>query len=445
MNLLQDFIAHVKKEKLFSPADHLLIAVSGGVDSVVLCHLCKEAGFRFSIAHCHFGLRGEESDRDAAFVEALSKKLGVPFFLTKFDTAGYASQKKTSIQLAARELRYQWFAELIAKENDLKWLLTAHHADDHVETVLMQFCKGTGIQGLTGIPQRRGIIIRPLLFAANEKIVAYATHNELAWVEDSSNAEIKYTRNYFRHTVIPQLQKVFPQVRTNILETATHLKEAEILYTQAVNQHKKKLLECKGTEVHIPVLKLAGVMPLNTIIFEIIKDYNFSPQQTGEVVKLLTAESGRHIISSTHRILRNRKWLIISPLVTQEQSLIIINEGTDSVMIGDKKLTIKLKNATEAKFDNNKAVAYLAAQELSFPLILRKWKAGDYFYPLGMQKKKKLARFFIDQKLSLGDKENVWVVESGRRVAWVVNHRIDDRFKVKPSTEKVFQLSWSSL
>lgn len=442
---MQKFIAHVAKEKLFSATDHLLIAVSGGLDSVVLCHLCKEAGYTFSIAHCHFGLRGAESDRDAAFVKAFSETLGVPFFLKHFDTSGYASEKKMSTQLAARELRYQWFAQLMAEDLHLKWLLTAHHADDQAETVMMQFCKGSGLKGLVGIPQRRGVIIRPLLFATRENITAYAKDRGLMWVEDSSNDEIKYTRNFFRHSVIPAIEKVFPQVKNNIRETAAHLKEAVILYNQAVDQQKAKLLLYKGPEVHIPVLKLARVKPLNTVIFEIIKDYSFTPQQTREVEKLLDAESGKFTTSATHRILRNRKWLIISPLGINEQSVIVINEDTDSIEAGNGRISVKIKDAEDLKLDTNSSVAYLDAKELSFPLLLRRWKAGDYFYPLGMQKKKKLSRFFIDQKLSLGQKENIWVIESGKRIAWVVNHRIDDRFKIRPGTKKVIQFTWSSL
>lgn len=443
--MLQRFVDFIKKEKLFATGNQLLVAVSGGVDSVVLCQLCKEAGFDFSIAHCHFGLRATESDRDAAFVKSFAEKLGVPFFIKRFDTKQFAEDHKSSIQVAARELRYHWFVELLQEHKNLNWLLTAHHADDQVETALMNFCKGTGISGLRGMLPKRDRILRPLLFATRQEILDYAIANKLTWVDDTSNEETKYTRNFFRHEVLPAVEKIFPKAKENMANTVAHLAEVELLYNESIERYKKSLLEYKESEVHIPVLKLQKTPALRTVIFEIIKTYNFTAQQAGEVEKLLVAESGKYIVSKTHRVLRNRKWLIIAPLTTEEQSQILIDETSDLVTFGQQKIKLEKKSVDQIKTDGDSGKALIDTKHLVYPLILRKWKAGDYFYPLGMPRKKKLARFFIDQKLSLNDKENVWVIESNKRIVWLVGMRIDDRFKITTSTKDVLQLTTSSL
>lgn len=440
MNLLERYIEHVKQQQLFQKNDHLLIAVSGGLDSVVLCHLCKAAGCSFSIAHCNFSLRGAESDRDEAFVKTLAADLNATIYVEQFDTNRYAQENKVSIQVAARELRYQWFRNLL-KEHGLRYLLTAHHRDDNVETVLMNLAKGTGIDGLKGIQPKQGDLVRPLLFASRQEILQYANENGLKWVEDSSNQETKYARNHFRHAVIPALEKVYPQVSQNIAATIERLNEAAELYQQAIDKHKKSLAEEKGKEVHIPVLKLLKASPLKAILYEIIQQYGFSGSQVEEVIKLLSSESGKYITSATHRVIRNRAWLIIAPLNTGQERLILI-ESPDSVLNFESGMLDVQLVETGAAISADSNIAFLDAKEIRFPLLLRKWKNGDYFYPLGMQKKKKLSRFFIDQKLSKIAKESVWVVESGKRILWVVGLRIDDRFKITPATKTALKLSF---
>ena len=464
MNFLQRFIDFIEKQRLFTRHDGLLLAVSGGLDSVALCHLCKAAGYQFAIAHCNFGLRGEESNRDEAFVQTLAAQLDVPFYLKRFDTKSYADEQRLSIQVAARELRYRWFHEIVNgqwtighknEEQNVKGqhafitrhslftiIATAHHLDDNVETVLMNLFKGTGISGLHGILPKAGKVVRPLLFATREEILAYANEQQFTWVEDSSNAETKYTRNYIRHEIIPAIIKAFPNVKENMADSIHRFQEAEMLYLQAVHTQKKKLLECRGEEVHIPVLKLERTEPLATIVYEIIKDYSFSPQQVPEVIKLLSSESGRFVLSSTHRILRNRAWLIISPLPKIEETILVIEEGTDHQLFAGGELQLKTVPVSEVAIEANPLVALIDKKELQFPLLLRKWKEGDYFYPLGMRKKKKLARFFIDQKLSQIQKEQVWVVESNKRIVWVVGHRIDDRFKMGKGTSEVLRITY---
>ncbi len=456
MDLLQEFKQCINQQHLFLPKDKLLLAVSGGVDSVVMCELCKQAGYDFIIAHCNFQLRGEESERDEKFVQDLGKKYTVEVLIKKFDTSTYAAENKLSIQVAARELRYRWFDELLHKiKSDLfregsksplggvggLWLLTAHHANDNIETLLMNFFKGTGMNGMHGIRPKQGKTIRPLLFAKKEELLHFAKENELDFVEDSSNASEKYTRNYFRNRLIPDLQKVFPQVEDNLLFNIERFREIEMLYDESLQQHKKKLLEPKGNEIHIPVLKLLKTKALLTIVYEIIKDYGFTAQQAGEVIALLKSETGKYIRSATHRVIKNRNWLIISPNETAAAQHILI-EGEGIWPFADGSLQVKkIINAQRPADDQSKA--QLDASVISYPLLLRKWKPGDYFYPLGMQKKKKLSRFFIDQKLSLTQKEKTWVIEMDKKILWVVGMRIDDRFKIRDTTKNILQISLS--
>jgi tRNA(Ile)-lysidine synthase len=438
MGLLEKFKENIKQQNLFQTKDTLLLAVSGGVDSVVLCELCKQCGFDFVIAHCNFQLRGTDSTSDEKFVAALAQKYDVPFSTITFDTNAIAAKEKKSIEEAARDLRYKWFDEL-SIQNSYAFVVTAHHANDNVETVLMNFFRGTGIKGLHGILPKQNKIVRPLLFANKKELLVFATENKLEFVTDYTNAQNDFTRNYFRNELIPAVQKVFPAANENILKNINRFGEAEQLYNEAIKMYKKKLLELKGNEIHIPVLKLQKVTPLATIVYEIIKDYDFTAHQTEEVIGLLQSESGKYIASASHRIIRNRKWLIISPNQTIAANNILIEENSSAITFKNGELQIE-KCTSLSTINNEPSTALLDAIEIKFPLLLRKWKQGDYFYPLGMQKKKKLSRFFIDQKLSLTQKENVWVIESNKKILWVIGMRIDDRFKITDKTKNVLQI-----
>ncbi|HTN09007.1 tRNA lysidine(34) synthetase TilS [Agriterribacter sp.] len=445
-DLLHLFKANIKKEKLFQTGDVLLLAVSGGVDSVVLCELCHLAKFRFIIAHCNFQLRGEESKRDERFVKGLAEHYGKEIFLKRFDTEAYALQNKTSIQVAARELRYQWFYELTAeletRERTPVHVLTAHHADDNVETVLMNFFKGTGIAGMRGMLPKTHKITRPLLFAQKQTLIDFAKEQVLSFVEDSSNASDKYSRNYIRHHVVPFIEEIYPGAAGNITANIERFREIELLYTQSIAVHKKNLIEQRGNEVYIAVRKLLKTDPLKTVVFEITKAYGFTAKQAEEVIGLLHAETGKFVLSSTHRILRNRDCLVISSLAQNASSVIVIDKNEKEVMFEKGKLLLTIRERKdEWEIPVAPSVACLDMKEIQFPLLLRKWKPGDYFYPLGMKKKKKLSRFFIDQKLSLPEKENTWVVEMNKKIVWVVNKRIDERFKVLPGTKTILKIA----
>ena len=452
--LLNQFKEYIAKHNLFQSKDRLLLAVSGGVDSVVLCELCHRAGYDFVIAHCNFQLRGEESERDEAFVKTLGDKYGVEVLVKKFDTDTIAKKEKKSIETTARDLRYEWFYELTDnrqptepcgqtidnRQDNLNWIVTAHHADDNIETSVMNFFRGTGIAGVRGILPKQGKIIRPLLFARRNELEEFVNDNRLLFVTDSTNLENDYTRNFFRNKILPQVAEVYPDALKNVLNNISRFSETEQLYRQAIEQHKKKLIEKKGNEFHIPVLKLQKTEPLKTVLYEIIKDFNFSSHQTEEAIALLKSETGKYVLSSTHRIIKNRNWLIITNNETSEAQNILIEAGDEKILFENGELTVKRLPMAQHKIKSSLLLAQLDINDITFPLLLRKWKQGDYFYPLGMNKKKKLSRFFIDQKLSLPEKENVWVIEMNKKIIWIVGMRIDNRFKMTASTQQVLLL-----
>ena len=477
MDLFQAFNDFIAKERLISPGDRLLLAVSGGLDSVVLCelmhrlHLRQASGDRgaaldFSIVHCNFQLRGAESERDEVFVGQLGERYGREVLIERFDTNAYAASRKVSIQVAARELRYRWFHQIIDGWAQPACIMTAHHLDDNIETLLMKFVKGTGIAGLRAMLPRQGKIVRPLLFATRAMLQQYAVDQGIEWVEDSSNLSDKYTRNFFRHQVIPLVQQAYPAVLHNLADNIGRFREIEKIYQQAIEQQKKKLLEYKGNEVHIPVLKLRQSESLTTLVYEIIAPFGFTPQQAPEVIGLLDSPSGKYMHSATHRILRHRNWLIVSPRSTTEAVTIVVEPGDAEVVyeqgilrleelssseVPDKILSPSPTGAasrgrTPASLTGAASpIAWLDAADIEFPLLLRKWRPGDYFYPLGMRKKKKLARFFIDNKLSLAEKEKIWVVEMNKKIIWIVGWRIDDRFRLTSNTRRVLKIGHTGL
>ncbi|WP_315814897.1 tRNA lysidine(34) synthetase TilS [Paraflavitalea speifideaquila] len=352
----------------------------------------------------------------------LGEKYGKEVLVKHFDTEGYAAQQRVSIQVAARELRYGWFEEIVKRKtsnvkretSDVKkddpmshvsrltshvslltsHIVTAHHLDDNIETVLMKFFKGTGVAGLRGILPKQGKIVRPLLFARKEELVQFATGRQLAWVEDSSNAQDKYARNYLRNQVIPLLQNIYPEVVNNLAGNINRFRDVEVLYHQSVEGHLKKLLEYKGNEIHIPVLKLKKANPLPTLVYEIGKPYGFTAAQIPDMIHLLESESGRYVASGSHRMIRNRNWLIIAPLAVEGASHILIEEGEKNAAFAGGSITLKLIVPSHPFTPPAAAaIACLDARQVQYPLLLRPWKTGDYFYPLGMMKKKKIGSF----------------------------------------------------
>lgn len=449
MNLAEQFNIHWNKQFSFIQANnaHLVIAASGGLDSTVLAHLLCKAGFKCSLAHCNFQLRGEESNRDENAVKQLASDLQIECLIKKFDTEQIAAQRKESIQVTARQLRYEWFQELVTSilpdkngTNKNYWIVTAHHADDNIETVLMNIFRGTGISGLHGILPVQDKLLRPLLFAQRTSLLSYAKAENLNWVEDSSNQKDLYTRNFFRQHVIPLVKQVYANADVNVLHNIEKWKEAEAVYQLAITQHKQQLCKQVNEEVHIPVYKLMKLPGYATILFEICKSYGFTSQQMIDVVQLLQSESGHYVASSTHRIIRNRNWLMIVPVNDVFAENILIESGKKKIPFKEGELEIDVVPVNKVHVTSDANIALLDASLIQFPLLLRHWKQGDYFYPLGMNKKKKLSRFLIDQKISVADKEKIRVIESDKKIIWIAGMRIDHRFAIKPSTKQVLRI-----
>lgn len=345
-----------------------------------------------------------ESEQDEEFVCRLGIQYGVGTRVKRFETEQYARDNRLSIQMAARELRYLWFnailngewSETLTQESRLQTpgaqlpthILTAHHADDNLETMLMNFFKGTGIAGLRAMQTKQGRLVRPLLFARKGELVKYAEENKLIYREDSSNTSIKYTRNYVRNELMPVIRKIFPGVEDNLVNNLTRFEEIEQLYHEAVDKHKRNIMELKGKEVYIPVLKLRKMLPRQTVMYEIAKDYGFTPHQATEAIALLDSDSGKYVQSIDYRIIKHRTWLIISPRQDAQSQNILIENNKAVIIFALGKLECTLLPFNNKQISASADIAQLDAADITFPLLLRKRKQGDYFYPLGMQKKR---------------------------------------------------------
>lgn len=446
MDLTAQFKNYIKQHDLFTPKDKLLLAVSGGVDSVVLCELCHHCKLDVEVLHMNFQLREAESERDAAFVEQLAQQYNWPFHLKRVQAAAESERLRKGIQETARILRYEWFEEcrkaITASSGQQTWILTAHHLDDNIETSVMHFFRGTGITGLRGMLPVQGKVVRPLLFASRQQLQQFAREQQLTWVEDSSNSLETYARNYVRHSLLTTAERIYPDLQNRLAGNLVRFAETETLYKQAIAWHRKHLVEQKGNEVHIPVLKLKKTVPLRSVLYELLQPYGFQATQIPDVIALLDAETGKFVVSATHRILRNRAWLVVSPADTTDAVTILIDGPGVYAFPGGELQVTERTHATDEPLETEASTAILDARKMAFPLLLRKWKTADYFYPLGMRKKKKIARFLIDQKKSKIDKEKIWVIEAQQRICWVVGQRIDDRFRVLPATSAVLELKW---
>lgn len=413
----------------------LLIAISGGLDSIVLTHLCHELGLNIALAHCNFNLRSQESDKDEAFVLQLAEQLNKECFIECFDTLNIAKEQKLSTQMAARELRYNWFSELT---NDLEfdYVLTAHHADDNLETFLINLSRGTGLEGLTGIPEINDNIARPLLSFTRDEIEVYAKAKGLAWREDRSNASTKYLRNKLRHEVIPILKDINPQLLQNFNKTQSYLQDSSGIIDDCIDSVSEVVIsEISEQEIRFDIAKIEALNNPKAYLYELLKDYNFT--EWNDVYNLMSAQSGKQIFSSTHRLIKDRDCLLLSESIdgVKEVFSIVENQSKIESPFG----TLHFDEA-DAIFGKRTSVIFVDKTKLTFPLELRQWSDGDVFYPLGMQGKKKLSKYFKDEKLSLLDKENVWLLCSGDDIIWVINRRADERFKVTENTKSILKI-----
>lgn len=428
-----------------------ILALSGGLDSMVLCELLLESKIDFSVAHCNFQLRGQDSDDDQRFVEDSARSRSLEVRTKKFETKDFARERRLSVQVAARELRYNWFDELLDK-TPADYLITAHHADDNLETFLINLSRGTGLKGLTGIPERNGRIRRPLLPFQRESIEAYAREKKIAWREDRSNMQNKYLRNRIRNELVPLMKETIPNLSTGFSSTLDHLKESQFILDDRLGEIWKENSRIKGDLVEIDIAGIQSLGHPKAYLYGLFSEFGFT--QWDDIEELLIAQSGKMVFSPTHRLLKGRQHLLlqrIDALPDAEQSQ-IIHKGQLSAELNSGTLLLEFKTMPKGgtlqketkKEESSKAScsASFDADKLKFPLTVRKWQKGDYFYPKGMRGRKKLSKFFKDEKLSIPEKENIWLLCAENEVAWVVGLRSDERFKVTDETKSVLHVEW---
>ena len=433
------FKEHINQNLPFLQESKLLIAISGGLDSVVLTHLCHQLNLNFALAHCNFNLRGSESDADQDFVLQLAKDLEVEVFIQSFDTNTFAETHKVSTQMAARELRYDWF-ESLCEQLQFDYILTAHHADDNLETFLINLTRGTGLDGLTGIPEVNENVVRPLLKCTREEIENFAKSNNYKWREDSSNASTKYLRNKLRHDVIPVLKEMNSELLQNFETTQNNLQDSKSIIEDAIIGVQKKVVSVEDTIIKFDIKKLQKLSNSKAYLFELLKEFGFTAWN--DVYHLLDAQSGKQVFSNTHRLLKDRAFLLLTEVDSNVSSSaverLLIEENTKELKTD---LGVLFFDEADAILGKGTNVSFVDKDLLKFPLSVRKWEKGDYFYPLGMQGKKKLSKFFKDEKYSLVEKEKAFVLCSGEDVVWVINKRGDNRYKVTEKTKNILKIT----
>lgn len=430
--MLEAFKKHIKTNFHFLEDAKLLIACSGGLDSVVLANLSKDAGYNFSLAHCNYNLRGKQSDGDENFVVDLALKFGCEVHTTSFNMDDFKKNENSSIQASARQLRYEWFNAL-EEQWGYDFVLTAHHADDDLETHIINLSRGTGIKGLTGIPKKNGTIIRPLLPFKRSEILAFATTKKMTWREDSSNNETKYLRNKIRHNITPQLKELNANFLDNFKKTQEYLNEATTLLGVYKNELKNSLFRKDDRVVRIEIEALKSKLPLKEHLYLIFEEYGFT--QWLDIENLLEAPSGKQVFSKTHKLVKDRDFLLLTELdKIDDHSYTLFEKDTEI----NSPISLKIKMVSEISKSCGDDL-FVDAEKLKFPLLLRKWNNGDYFYPLGMKGKKKLSKFFKDEKVDILSKKNIWLLCSGNDIVWIIGKRADERFKVTPKTDKILK------
>jgi tRNA(Ile)-lysidine synthase len=436
--MLQRFKQFIKQENLFLTNQKILIAVSGGIDSVALCHLMHEAGYSFGIAHCNFKLRGDDSEKDEKFVNQLSKRFDAPFYTKRFDTLSYTVQNKISVQMAARDLRYAWFEE-IRKKNHYDFIAVAHHQDDEVETFFINLIRGTGIAGLHGIKAKSGKIVRPLLFTGRKEIEEFSKKNKIKFREDKSNQSTKYLRNKIRLQFIPMLKELNPDIESAVKSEIQRIKQIENIFQKLVKEKQEEIQSIEGNIIKFNISKLLQIENNEIFLYEFLKPFGFSGDIIQQILKSLKAESGRQFMSDSYRILKDREYLIVSPYQTDDVlESFIVTKGYKELQVPVHLKFSENKFSKKTDINKDKNFAYLDLEKLHFPLQIRKWERGDYFIPFGMTGKKKISDYFTDIKLSLFEKENTWLLCNGDDIIWVIGHRIDERYRITTKTKNIF-------
>ncbi|MCK5825213.1 MAG: tRNA lysidine(34) synthetase TilS [Ichthyobacteriaceae bacterium] len=437
--MIEDLKKHLQKNFNFLTNKKVLIGISGGLDSIILTELLLKLRINLNLtielAHVNFKLRGDESDKDEEFVAEFAKKHSLKLHKVSFETEKIAKTDKKSIELCARDLRYNWFSKLIS-ENNLNYIAVAHHLNDNVETILHNLSRGTGIAGITGMKNINGNIIRPLLIFSRKNIKDYAVNNNINWREDLSNSQTIYTRNKIRHELVPVFEKLNPSFLESFAQTIENLKQTESIQEKYINITEQDFWTERKGYSEINIEKLKQLTASKTLLREKLMQFGFD--NVDDIYNSFNSESGKIFLSKTHRVVKDRTHFIITPIINNTDKVVSEIE----IPINIEKITIPIKidfsTSSTPEFNKN-YIANLDLEKLTFPLKLRKWKEGDYFYPIGMQGKKKLSKYFKDEKYSLLEKENQWILESNGNIIWIVGKRLDNRFKVSGSTTKVFK------
>ena len=433
--MLQKFENHIAENFSFLIGKNLLLATSGGLDSMVMVDLFHKLPFEIAIAHCNFQLRGLESFGDQCFVDDYAHANEIPLFITQFDTEAFAKDYKLSIQVAARELRYSWFYELLETKN-YDYILTAHHADDNLETFMVNLVRGTGIDGLTGIPAQNEKVIRPFLIFSRAEIDDYAKENNLTWREDSSNASDKYMRNKIRHNLVPILKELNPDFLSSFYKTQTFLEESQAMAQDASIMVYQLVAKEKGDEIHFDLNQLKKLPNYKSYLYQWLKEFEFTAWE--DIYDLVEGQSGKQVFSREYRILKNREFLILTPIDIEE-------EDQEYFIFKDQKevnvpLNVSFSKVSAISLASNSTI-FVDEDKLWFPLVLRRWREGDSFQPFGMSgKTKKVSKFFKDNKLSLIEKRNTWILCSDNQIVWILGLRQDERFKVGTRTRKILKI-----
>lgn len=429
---------YIEKYQLLTEDKPVLVGLSGGADSVALCGILVRLGYSCVAAHCNFHLRGDESLRDEQFACDFATSLSIPFCKTDFDTNAYAAERHISIEMAARELRYEWF-EKMRCEWDAQAVAVAHHRDDSVETLLMNLIRGTGIRGLGGIRPKNGYIVRPLLGINRKDILEWLSEQNYLYVTDSTNLSDTYTRNFIRLRVLPILEEINPSVRNAIARTAGHLSAAELLYLHVIEEARSKVM---ATEGRLAIPALMQYPAPETILYELLKSYGFSRQVANDVYLALQGESGKSFFSPTHRLIKDRDYLLLTPIQEEKPRMYILDSDEGNWQVPIELSCRKIVITKEFEIKKDKCVAYFDYDKLSFPLKLRKWEDGDWFIPFGMNGQKKLSDYFSDHKFSRLQKEQTWLLCSGDNILWIIGERTDNRFRIDNKTKHILSVNF---
>lgn len=430
---------YIQQEQLLTRNGQVIVGVSGGTDSVALLHILVSLGYGCVIAHCNFHLRMEESSRDEAFVRNLAHNYNIPYYIIDFETIKHANEHKISIEMAARELRYNWFYELLEKL-DAQAIAVAHHADDSIETMLMNLVRGTGLRGLAGITSRNKKVVRPLLCCTRLELEEYLVNHNLDHIEDSTNATSDYQRNKFRNEVLPLLTEINPSVRQTLYNSLEYFEGSLAIYQQAIDNIEKVIVHKQTDLVKMDIEIIKEQVDIPTIMFELLHSYGFNSAQIKQITEQLDAESGKQFNSETYHLVKDRKYLILYAKEENSTDLYSISQSDNEIFEPISLKISKLAVNTDFKPSKENNCVHLDSSKLSFPLQLRRWTKGDTFYPFGMNKRKKISDFFIDNKFSLQEKEQTWLLVSGSDIVWIVGKRVDNRFRVTKETSEVIEI-----